>query len=944
MKTQILLLAFLFFLNTSAISQQNFHNDRLIIKVKEDVNFNIKQRYNESGILITFTGVEDIDRLNELFLCTEVVQKFPNVNEYDINRWYLFKFLSPEDIEYIFNSYSLLTDYFDYVEKMSIPITSFLPNDPLLDSVNCKAYWDMHLPEAWDVETGNSGITVAVIDNGLDWRHPDIGMDNVYQNITGGSGNYGEDADGDGHTLEIINNQIVFDPGDINGIDDDGNGKIDDFAGWNFLNGNNNIIPPDPNSTHGTAIFGIIAAKGNNNEGAAGVSFYSKVLHLKAGENGTIGGDWVDAIYYAANKGVKAINMSFFYPSIDTLPSQYEQDIINYAYNVKNCVLIACGGFTYSNCPSNTYTFPASYNNVIAASVLDGDGVHMRLNSYVNNKIDVLGSKLVRWPWYNSGQYTYGWTVHSSGTTAMTSGLVALLAAKYHSWNNEKIINQILMTCTNRDEQNRASSNICNFDFYGLIGNGLLNAYKALTFNGYITENTIWSKTLKPHYTIAVAQNVSLTLRPNTQLLFNNNCQFIVYGNLIIEGNLTVNTNIVIEQGGSVLIKSGANITFLNGSSLICNSGGNSCKLPNPPSNLVLTNYNGNPKLTWNASPDNFVTGYDIYRGVSLDGSTPPNNYSLIGFTNKDTLSFIDNQIGIGRGQIYFYYVQAKNNSLSSSSSNSVSTKGTMVQKQTLTDIDTLYYLPDTARFLVKYALTDEIYYRHGRFRPKDDWEAYKIKEIHYLFSHNVIGDTLKAIAFYKDTLKTKVFEQTINDILDSVDVYPNWYKVIVDTNFIPIQGVIEVPYGLIGPLDLVWPTNIPISGNSIGFYETSQNWGLVVDMPVKLIIERNTTDVSLEVQNPNGFVLHQNYPNPFNPTTKIRYAVGSNQSAEQFVTLKVFDLLGREVAVLVNEPMQAGEYEVEFDASKYGLSSGIYLYQLRSGSFTSTKKFVYLR
>jgi hypothetical protein len=931
---------FLLFFISSVLPQQNFHNDRLIIKIKDGIDFHLEQRQNKNGIPITFTRIKDIDQLNESFHCTEIIQKFPEITEYDINRWYLFKFAEPSNFKELFNSYLSLSEYFEHVEKLSIPRSSFIPNDPLLDSVNCKAYWDMHLPEAWNIETGNSGITVAVIDNGLDWRHPDIGINNVYQNITGGTGNYGEDADRDGHTLEIINNQIVFDPGDINGVDDDSNGKVDDFAGWNFANGNNNIVPPDPNSTHGTAIFGIISAKGNNNEGAAGVSFNSKVLHCKAGEDGDIGGDWLGAIVYAANMGAKVINMSFFRwwgP-----PLQYEQDIINYAYNVKNCVLVACGGFTTgTNCPNNNYTYPASYNNVIAASVLDGDGVHMRLNSYVNNKIDVLGSKLVRWPWYNSGQYTYGWTVHSSGTTAMTTGLAALLLAHYPTWNNEKIVNQILMTCSNRDDQNRASSNSCNFDFYGLIGNGLLNAYKALTFNGNITEHTIWSKTLKPHFTINVAPNISLTLRPNTQLLFNNNCQFIVNGNLIIEGNLTVNTNIVIEQGGSVLIKPGANITFLNGSSLICNSGGNSCYLPNPPTNLVLTNHYGNPKLTWNASPDNFVTGYDIFRGVSLDGTTPPNDYSLIGSTHRDTLNYIDHQIGIGSGQMYFYYVRAKNNSLSSSPSNSVSTRGSIIEKRTLTQIDTLYYLPDTTKFIANYLIADEIYYPHCRFKPKSDWDFYKIKEIHFLFSHMVIGDTLRSIAFFKDTLKTKIYEQTIDDPLDSVDVYPNWYKVIIDTNFAPIQGVIETPYRLIGLTDLASPTNISAySGNSIGFHEGGQSWVPIVDRPVKLIIERSTTNVPPEIQNPKDFVLHQNYPNPFNPTTKIKYAI----KEQGLVALKVYDILGREITALVNEPKQAGEYEVEFDPSNYGLSSGVYLYRLTSGSFSATRKFVYLR
>lgn len=88
------------------------------------------------------------------------------------------------------------------------------------------------------------------------------------------------------------------------------------------------------------------------------------------------------------------------------------------------------------------------------------------------------------------------------------------------------------------------------------------------------------------------------------------------------------------------------------------------------------------------------------------------------------------------------------------------------------------------------------------------------------------------------------------------------------------------------------------------------------------------------------SYELNQNYPNPFNPLTRIKYSIKD----EGFVTLKVFDLLGREIATLVNEAKQPGEYEVEFDASKYELSSGVYLYQLKSGSYTATKKFVCLR
>jgi hypothetical protein len=88
----------------------------------------------------------------------------------------------------------------------------------------------------------------------------------------------------------------------------------------------------------------------------------------------------------------------------------------------------------------------------------------------------------------------------------------------------------------------------------------------------------------------------------------------------------------------------------------------------------------------------------------------------------------------------------------------------------------------------------------------------------------------------------------------------------------------------------------------------------------------------------PYEYRLEQNYPNPFNPTTSIEYRVGS----KEYVTLKVYDLLGREVATLVNEEKPAGSYEIEFDASN--LSSGIYFYQLQTQDFAETKKMMVLK
>ncbi|HEX7357423.1 MAG TPA: T9SS type A sorting domain-containing protein [Ignavibacteriaceae bacterium] len=98
-------------------------------------------------------------------------------------------------------------------------------------------------------------------------------------------------------------------------------------------------------------------------------------------------------------------------------------------------------------------------------------------------------------------------------------------------------------------------------------------------------------------------------------------------------------------------------------------------------------------------------------------------------------------------------------------------------------------------------------------------------------------------------------------------------------------------------------------------------------------------TEVENEnIDSANSFILNQNYPNPFNPTTKISYLLSESGN----VTLKIYDVLGNEVATLVDEEKPAGEYQVEFDAS--GFSSGVYYYRLQTESYIETKKMILLK
>ncbi len=98
-----------------------------------------------------------------------------------------------------------------------------------------------------------------------------------------------------------------------------------------------------------------------------------------------------------------------------------------------------------------------------------------------------------------------------------------------------------------------------------------------------------------------------------------------------------------------------------------------------------------------------------------------------------------------------------------------------------------------------------------------------------------------------------------------------------------------------------------------------------------------NVTSVKSNL-NPNNYMLYQNFPNPFNPSTDIRFRIAKFG----FVTLKIYNILGREVATLVIKELSPGSYNVKWDASKF--SSGIYFYQIKAGNFYQTKKMLLLK
>ncbi len=148
------------------------------------------------------------------------------------------------------------------------------------------------------------------------------------------------------------------------------------------------------------------------------------------------------------------------------------------------------------------------------------------------------------------------------------------------------------------------------------------------------------------------------------------------------------------------------------------------------------------------------------------------------------------------------------------------------------------------------------------------------------------------------------------------------------------------------------WPTQADGNGPTLSLRNPSldnslaESWDASIGHGTPGAVNDNFTSVDDEEEIlPVEFSLEQNYPNPFNPITHIRYAVADAYYASPVhVTLRVYDILGKEITTLVSDEQSPGIYEVLFDTQSLGLSSGIYFYRLNAGSFSQTKKFILLK
>ncbi len=284
----------------------------------------------------------------------------------------------------------------EFAEPNYLAALASTPNDP--EYPRQGNLESIQVPQTWDALPSMQEVLVAVIDTGVDSKHPDL-ANSMWQN----AGEIGLDINGNDKKS--------------NGIDDDNNGYIDDWQGWNFVDGNNN---PADDQAHGTHLTGIIAAGVNNGFGIAGIAPNARILPVKVLDKTGYGSyDQVaEGIVYATDMGARVINLGFG----GTGSSELLQNAVDYAL-AHNVLVVASAG---NDGKATTY-YPGGYPGVLAVSAVDNNGYWANFSSS-GDHISLAAPGLGIYSTTPGGFYR-----SMSGTSmaaAQVSGVAALLASQ----------------------------------------------------------------------------------------------------------------------------------------------------------------------------------------------------------------------------------------------------------------------------------------------------------------------------------------------------------------------------------------------------------------------------------------------------------------------------------------------------------------------------------
>lgn len=936
-------------------SRTNSHYlpDRVIVKLMPKAS---------SSLSKSSFGIPSIDRILSKVSVSSVSRMFPTPkaaaksDEVDLSLFFVVQFSSPNDPFTLAGELSKNQEI-QYAEPWFIyPLakTSFVPNDP-----SYGLQWGLQkidASSAWDVSKGDSTVVIAIVDSGVEWAHPDLSA-----NIWSNPGETGTDP----------SNQDKR----SNGVDDDGNGYVDDWHGWDLvgadyqdIQADNNPTPTGSNNDHGTHVAGIAGAVTNNSVGIASLGFRCKILPVKCSADndnrGTGGVAYIlggySGITYAAQMGAKVINCSWGGPG----GSQFEQDIINFATQHGSLVVAAMG-----NDASDIFFSPAGYNGVLAVAATNQNDVRASFSNY-GSIVDVCAPGTgIYSTLYRSTYATWDGT---SMAAPFATALAGLVKSAFPNFTPLQVGEQVRVTCDNIDAANP--------NFIGLLGRGRINALKALTVTNLPSvrlqsfavsdvpggngnnvaqpAETLNVRCMFRNYLAPTSANARVELTSLSPFVTVINGTFAVssLGTLDSVSNAASLFRVYVQTGVPQSHTAVMRLQFTDGS---FTDGQQISFLVNPTYqthniNAIQATLTNNGRVGFFDFPDNKEGVGFIYNNANhlYEGGL------IIGASSTQVVDVVRNDQGSDQQNQDFF----------SNNFYTMTTPGVVSHQDgftTFTDINA----SSTNRLgiqvdMYSYAFSNPLDSKYIVLRytirntgslPLDnmyagiflDWDLGDFSKDMSAF------DVTRSLGYCNDASATRTeyvgiraldsaasFRSLVNDATINLSRSAKWDW--LSGGFGAAQA---------GPADIhhvisSGPYTIqPGSAQTVGFAlvaadSSLANLQIVADAAkAKWKIIRNTVGIEHEGNEiPTSFSLSQNYPNPFNPSTNFEFRVASSE----FVSIKVFDMLGREVTILVNEERKPGVYKVVWDAS--ALPSGVYLYRIQAGSFKETRKMILMR
>jgi subtilisin family serine protease len=333
----------------------------------------------------------------------------------------------------------------EYAEPSPLHRIIDQPNDP--DLTYQYYVFNIKAIEAREQSAAEDTLVIGIVDTGVDYEHPDL-AENMYIN----PGESGTDAQGNDRRS--------------NGIDDDDNGFIDDWRGWDFVSGDDpdGDNDPRPGNPHGTHVAGITNAVTNNGVGIAGIARNATIMPVKIGQDHPMSKsveNSFEGLLYAAANGADIINCSWGSSS----RSEAEQEVIDAAID-KGATIVAAAG----NNGSNQLFHPAAYRGVMSVAAVNSEDVKASFSNY-HYSVDISAP----------GTAIYSTVPDSSydlmGGTSMASpvvaGVTALVKHEFPEYSSFEIIEQIKATSDDIYQQ--------NIIYKGMLGKGRVNALTAIS-------------------------------------------------------------------------------------------------------------------------------------------------------------------------------------------------------------------------------------------------------------------------------------------------------------------------------------------------------------------------------------------------------------------------------------------------------------------------------